>query len=356
MSDHDRARLPGTGPARGGQSPSWPTRNVIAFYDLVEEAGHPWVGWRGQTSRAGRRDPRRGALPLQRIATLSLAILGALEAAHRAGITHRDVKPSNILLTDDGRVSSPTSHRPDRRRLPHYRAAGMLVGSPSYIPPEVIQGRPRRATGRHVGLGATLYAAGGGSRAVRRRRPDATLHAVVSDPTRPPIGPGRSPRSSMACCARIRAAASIRSRPSHLLDALRRVRPGARGSGGGPVTGLRAASAELPLDNGGSGAPATAPPRSTATGCAGERHPERHRGRPARRRPLPTPDPALNDASRSLLRIHRPRPNTIRWISTRRISIRPSSRNTPPNGHPNSVPYPGRAAFLRSGNGILRIP
>src|SRR5882762_3285250 len=81
MSDHDRAvsRERAQREARAISQLAHP--NVIAFYDLVEEAGHPWVVMELVNSRSLADVIRaEGALPLQRIATLSLAILGALEA------------------------------------------------------------------------------------------------------------------------------------------------------------------------------------------------------------------------------------------------------------------------------------
>jgi serine/threonine protein kinase len=183
MSDHDRAvsRERAQREARAISQLAHP--NVIAFYDLVEEAGHPWVVMELVNSRS-LADVIRSDGPMQpsRIATLALAVLGALEAAHRAGITHRDVKPSNILLTDDGRVKLTDFGIARTAGDSPITGAGMLVGSPSYIPPEVIQGAPAGPPADMWGLGATLYAAVEARAPFDAGDPMATLHAVVSDP------------------------------------------------------------------------------------------------------------------------------------------------------------------------------
>jgi serine/threonine protein kinase len=183
MSDHDRAvsRERAQREARAISQLAHP--NVIAFYDLVEEAGHPWVVMELVNSRS-LADVIRSDGPMQpsRIATLALAVLGALEAAHRAGITHRDVKPSNILLTDDGRVKLTDFGIARTAGDSPITGAGMLVGSPSYIPPEVIQGAAAGPPADMWGLGATLYAAVEARAPFDAGDPMATLHAVVSDP------------------------------------------------------------------------------------------------------------------------------------------------------------------------------
>jgi hypothetical protein len=184
MSQHDRevSRERAQREARAISQLAHP--NVIAFYDLVEEHGHPWVVMELVNSRSLADQIRSdGPMPQQRIATLALAVLGALEAAHRAGITHRDVKPSNILLTDDGRVKLTDFGIARTAGDSPITGAGMLVGSPSYIPPEVIQGGEAGPPADMWGLGATLYAAVEARAPFDAGDPMATLHAVVSDPT-----------------------------------------------------------------------------------------------------------------------------------------------------------------------------
>src|SRR3954471_22169017 len=79
--------------------------NVVQIYDVLGVDDRPWIVMECVRSRSlqqvlntdGRVDP-------QRAATIGLAVLAALDAAHRAGVLHRDVKPGNVLIAEDGRV------------------------------------------------------------------------------------------------------------------------------------------------------------------------------------------------------------------------------------------------------------
>lgn len=158
--------------------------SIISFHDLLEEAGHPWVVMELVPSRSLAEVVRQeGPLPPGRLATIGLAVLSALEAAHAAGITHRDVKPSNILLTEDGRVKLTDFGIARAASDSTITGAGLLVGSPSFIAPEIIQGGPCRPAADLWGLGATLFAAVEGQPPFEAGEPMATLQAVVSDPT-----------------------------------------------------------------------------------------------------------------------------------------------------------------------------
>jgi len=284
-----------------------------------------------------------------------LAILGALEAATAPGSRTR--RHQQHSAHHDGRVSSPTSASPGPPADSPITGAGMRSARPSYIPPS----DPGAAAGPPPtcgGWAATLYAAVEAARRSTAGDPDGpTLHAWSPSPPRPPIGPGRR-RGHRMGLLRKDPRRRRTSRPVAPADALRAFDRERAGAGGAPSQGSGAGPApELPWTTRQRRTQPTAPPRSTATAAPGERHPERHRGRPARRDPLPTPDPALTTPGRSLLRMTPARPNRSAGFRPGEFSIRPSSRNTPrPNGHPNSVPYSEEERLLRFRNGILRNP
>ena len=113
---------------------------------------------------------------------IGFATAGGLRAAHRAGITHRDVKPGNVLIADDGRVKLTDFGIARNVADAPMTSAGLVLGSPAYIAPEVAAGQPVTPAADLWGLGATLFAA------IEGRPP----YDVQGDPCR------RSPRSSTA--------------------------------------------------------------------------------------------------------------------------------------------------------------
>lgn len=165
--------------------------NVVAFYDLLDVGGTPWVVMELLQARSLADLIReQGPLSPKRVATIGLAVLAGLEAAHDAGITHRDVKPGNIMLTDGGRVKLTDFGIAKADGDSTITESGTLVGSPSYIPPEVLQGGAPGAAVDLWGLGASLYAALEARAPFDAGDPMATLHAVVHEPTPVPAHAG----------------------------------------------------------------------------------------------------------------------------------------------------------------------
>ena len=82
------------------------------------------------------------------MAEIGLRVLSALETAHAQGILHRDVKPSNILITADGRLVLTDFGIATITGDPALTSTGVVLGSPAYMSPErLVAGRPgRRAT------------------------------------------------------------------------------------------------------------------------------------------------------------------------------------------------------------------
>ncbi|MFF9766934.1 serine/threonine-protein kinase [Streptomyces sp. NPDC014636] len=79
--------------------------SAVTVYDVVTEAGVPWIVMELVSGESLREVLLRGPLPAVEAARIGLAVLGALRAAHAVGIVHRDVKPANVLLeSGTGRV------------------------------------------------------------------------------------------------------------------------------------------------------------------------------------------------------------------------------------------------------------
>jgi eukaryotic-like serine/threonine-protein kinase len=105
---------------------------------------------------------RAGPMPAESVATIGADIAGALAAVHAAGLVHRDVKPSNILLDQDGRarLGDFGIARGDAiDGLEDVTATGDVVGTLRFLPPEALAGGPAAASSDVWALGAVMYEA-----------------------------------------------------------------------------------------------------------------------------------------------------------------------------------------------------
>jgi hypothetical protein len=162
---------------------------VVKVFDVLRHGERSWIV---MEYVPGRSLYRALPLPVPEVARIGLAIVAALRAAHRAGVLHRDVKPDNVLLGDDGRVVLSDFG------LAEIRFEGgpdPRLGSPNYIAPERLAGQDSGAAGDLWSLGATLYAAVEGRAPFARDDTEAALWAVVSSPPDPPVLAG--PLSSL---------------------------------------------------------------------------------------------------------------------------------------------------------------
>ncbi|MFD7010625.1 protein kinase [Rhodococcus jostii] len=127
---------------------------------------------------------RHGPLPLDEALRLGVKMAGALAAAHRVGILHRDVKPGNILITDYGEPAL-TDFGIAHIAGGFETAAGVVTGSPAFTAPEVVAGEPPSPAADVYGLGATLFAAITGHAAFERRSGEqlvAQFLRITSEP------------------------------------------------------------------------------------------------------------------------------------------------------------------------------
>ncbi|QNE18731.1 serine/threonine protein kinase [Kribbella qitaiheensis] len=161
--------------------------NVVAVYDVVEEEGRPWIVMEFVKSRTLADALRQeGPLPFRLVAEIGLQVLDALEAAHPAGVLHRDVKPSNVLLAEGGRVVLTDFGIATLEGDPSLTQSGTLVGSPAYIAPERVQARGAGPESDLWSLGATLYTAVEGRPPHDRGGVLPTLTAAVTEAPDPP--------------------------------------------------------------------------------------------------------------------------------------------------------------------------
>ncbi|HZU56240.1 MAG TPA: serine/threonine-protein kinase [Actinocrinis sp.] len=134
--------------------------NVIGVYDIVDHDGRPFLVMEYLESRSLAQLMAAGVLlPPHEVARIGAQLASALTAAHNAGIVHRDVKPGNVLLAEDGEVKLTDFGISRAVGDTTVTASGLLLGTLGYIAPEVAQGQPADSLSDVYSLGATLYAA-----------------------------------------------------------------------------------------------------------------------------------------------------------------------------------------------------
>lgn len=138
--------------------------SVVAVHDLVEDdEGWSWLVMElvpGHT--LSQEIAVHGALPPHQVAAVGRQVADALAAAHAAGIVHRDVKPSNILLTPEGTVKLSDFGIARGDGDDALTRTGHVTGSPAYLPPEVARGGRSGPAGDLWSLGASLFHAASG--------------------------------------------------------------------------------------------------------------------------------------------------------------------------------------------------
>jgi len=155
---------------------------VVTLHDVLDHDGRPWIvmelveghSLADAVKEAGRIEPREAA-------RVGLWVLRALTAAHAAGVLHRDVKPGNVLLSQDGRVLLTDFGIAQVEGDTTITRTGEIVGSVDYLAPERLRGEDPGPSSDLWALGATLYTAVEGRSPFRRTSPLTTMQAVVED-------------------------------------------------------------------------------------------------------------------------------------------------------------------------------
>ncbi|MFI5874119.1 serine/threonine-protein kinase [Streptomyces sp. NPDC051445] len=165
--------------------------SAVTVFDVVEEDDRPWIVMELVEGKSLAEVIREdGVLEPKRAAEVGLAILDVLRSAHREGILHRDVKPSNVLIAEDGRVVLTDFGIAQVEGDPSITSTGMLVGAPSYISPERARGHKPGPAADLWSLGGLLYASVEGSPPYDKGSAIATLTAVMTEQLEEPKNAG----------------------------------------------------------------------------------------------------------------------------------------------------------------------
>jgi len=169
--------------------------NIVAIHDVGEHNGSPFLVSELLEGESLRAVLDRGALPQRKAIDYAVQIAQGLAIAHAKEIVHRDLKPENLFLTKDGRVkildfglakavqkTGSLGPAPDGATLTSAQtAAGIVMGTASYMAPEQVRGESVDARTDIFAFGAVLYEMLSGHRAFRRDTSAETMTAVLKD-------------------------------------------------------------------------------------------------------------------------------------------------------------------------------
>ncbi|WP_432184593.1 serine/threonine-protein kinase [Streptomyces tendae] len=161
--------------------------HVIVVHDVVEDDERAYMVMElVDGGSLADRVVSRGPVDAAEAARIGIALLDALGTAHTAGILHRDVKPSNVLVADDGRVVLTDFGVAQVAGSTTLTESGSFVGSPEYTAPERMSGAGTGPESDLWSLGVLLCAVLSGASPFHRDSLGGVLHAVVTEEIRPP--------------------------------------------------------------------------------------------------------------------------------------------------------------------------
>lgn len=176
-------------------------RNVVAVFDVVDGESGAWLVMEYVPSRTlGQIINEDGPLSPRRAAEIGAQVADGLAAAHEVGTIHRDVKPGNILVGEDGVAKISDFGIARGANDDQLTRTGLVTGTPSYFSPELARGEDPGPESDVYALGATLYlAVEGRAPYPEHRNPIALLQTIASTEPAPPeqAGPLTGPITRM---------------------------------------------------------------------------------------------------------------------------------------------------------------
>ena len=165
--------------------------NIVAIQEIGERTGVHFIAMEFLPGESLRARLERGPLPLPEANRVLAQIAAALTAVHEAGIVHRDVKPSNIMLLPDGSAKlldfGVARHSDDTA----ITSGGLVVGSPAYLAPEQVRGGTGTTSSDVWALGVLLYEMLAGRPPFQATDVAAVMYQVIHEP--PPLLTGLPP-------------------------------------------------------------------------------------------------------------------------------------------------------------------
>lgn len=170
--------------------------NIVPVYEVGEQDGQPWFSMQYIPGSTLSERLQRGPMPPREAVSLLIPVVDAIGAAHRAGVLHRDLKPGNILISEDGtpfvtdfglakRVSVDDQVSAGATDLHSLTQSGAILGTPAWMSPEQAAGQTDA-----IGVAADVYSLGSILFAMLTGRPpfqgasplDTVLMVLEQDP------------------------------------------------------------------------------------------------------------------------------------------------------------------------------
>ncbi|MDQ6892586.1 MAG: protein kinase [Acidobacteriota bacterium] len=167
--------------------------NVVTIYEVGQDGGTSYIAMELVEGTTLRDLVVAGPLPQRKILNLAAQIADGLAKAHASGVVHRDFKPENLMISDDGFVkivdfglAKLTEPAPEELASSVTAAAsltgqGVILGTVAYMSPEQASGRPLDFRSDQFSLGSVLYEMAVGKPAFRRETYVETLTAIIRD-------------------------------------------------------------------------------------------------------------------------------------------------------------------------------
>jgi serine/threonine protein kinase len=184
--------------------------NIITVHDMVSDKDSEFLVMEYISGKTLGELIRPGGMPPTKVVEYAIQITDALGAAHKAGIVHRDIKPGNIMVTEQDRVKvldfglakfalaeTPADPGNDATKtmFTAMTVEGSILGTVSYMSPEQAEGKPVDARSDIFSFGIVLYEMLTGQKAFKGQSALSTLSAILRDEAKPirEIAPGVPP-------------------------------------------------------------------------------------------------------------------------------------------------------------------
>ena len=151
---------------------------VVSIYDCGEDQDVPYIVMERLSGRTLRDEIAAGRLPEGRVRKILLGVVEALQAAHEAGILHRDIKPGNILFADRDSVKV-TDFGIAKTTDTDQTLTGHVLGTAAYLSPQRLSGQPASVADDLYALGIVGYECLAGLKPFADKNPIGLVRAVA---------------------------------------------------------------------------------------------------------------------------------------------------------------------------------